>query len=79
MDKPFIVFIEGAQGTGKSTVCRELREQMKYVTLLDLNGIGDKTESGEYKMFSYHNTVIDMFDYSKFYLILVLLCQTIFN
>lgn len=66
MDKPFIVFIEGAQGTGKSTVCRELREQMKYVTLLDLNGIGDKTESGEHKMFTYHNTIIDMFDYSKF-------------
>lgn len=66
MDKPFIVFIEGCQGCGKSTVCRELREQMKYVTLLDLNGIGDKTESGEYKMFTYHNKIIDMFDYSKF-------------
>lgn len=66
MDKPFIVFIEGACGTGKSTVCRELREQMKYVTLLDLNGIGDKTESGENKMFSYHNKIIDMFDYTKF-------------
>ena len=38
---------------------------MKYVTLLDLNGIGDKTESGEYKMFTYHNKLLDMFDYTK--------------
>ena len=66
MDRPFIVFIEGACGTGKSTVCRELREQMKYVTLMDLNGIGDKTETGEDKMFRYHNQIFDMFDYTKF-------------
>ena len=66
MDKPFLIFVEGACGTGKSTVCRELREQMKYVTLMDLNGIGDKTETGEDKMFKYHNQILDMFDYTKF-------------
>lgn len=64
--RPFLIFVEGACGTGKSTVCRELREQMKYVTLMDLNGIGDKTETGEDKMFKYHNQIFDMFDYTKF-------------
>ena len=63
--KPFILLVEGSQGCGKSTVCKELREQMKYVTLLDLNGVGDKTEEGRNKMFKYHNQILDMFDYTK--------------
>lgn len=64
--KPYILLVEGAQGTGKSTVCRELREYLSYITLLDLNGIGDKTETGQEKMFKYHNQIFDMFDYTKF-------------
>lgn len=64
--RPYILIIEGAQGCGKSTVCREIREQMKYVTLLDLSAIGDKTKEAEDKMFKYHNQILDMFDYTKF-------------
>jgi uridine kinase len=64
-NKPYILLVEGACGTGKSTVCRELREQMKYVTLMDLNGIGDKTEEAQHKMFKYHNQILDMFDYTN--------------
>ena len=37
--KPKLIFIEGACGSGKSTICRELREKMKYTTLLDLSAI----------------------------------------
>lgn len=66
MNKPFLIFVEGSQGVGKSTVCRELREQLKYTTLLDLSAIGDKTEEAQYKMFKYHNQILDMFDYTKF-------------
>lgn len=66
MNKPFLIFVEGSQGVGKSTVCRELREQLKYTTLLDLSAIGDKTEEAQHKMFKYHNQILDMFDYTKF-------------
>ena len=30
--KPKLIFIEGCQASGKSTICRELREKMKYTT-----------------------------------------------
>ena len=49
--KPKLIFIEGSQGCGKSTICKELREKMKYSTLMDLSAIEDKTESGERAMY----------------------------
>ena len=62
MNKPFLIFVEGSQGTGKSTVCRELRERLKYTTLLDLNAIEDKSEEAEDKMYHYHGRALEMFE-----------------
>ena len=64
--KPKLIFIEGACGSGKSTICRELREKMKYTTLMDLSAIEDKTESGERAMFRYHDNILQMFDNTKY-------------
>ena len=63
--KPFVCFIEGSIGCGKSSVTKLLREQMKYVTLLDLTGNPDKTVSGEDKTLKYHKNVIEMFEKTK--------------
>ena len=65
-DKPFIIFIEGSQGCGKSTICRELREKLSYTTLMDLSAIEDKTETGERKMHKYHSNLLDLFDNTKY-------------
>ena len=49
--KPKIIFIEGCQGCGKSSITKELREKLKYTTMLDLNAIGDKSLEGRDKMY----------------------------
>ena len=64
--KPKLIFIEGCQASGKSSICRELREKMKYSTLMDLSAIEDKTESGERAMYKYHSSLLDMFDDTKY-------------
>ena len=64
--KPKLIFIEGCQGSGKSTICKELREKLSYTTLMDLSAIEDKTESGERAMYKYHNSILDMFDNTKY-------------
>ena len=64
--KPKLIFIEGAQASGKSTICKELREKLKYTTLMDLSAIEDKTESGERAMYKYHSSILDMFDDTKY-------------
>lgn len=64
--KPKLIFIEGCQASGKSTICKELREKMKYSTLMDLSAIEDKTESGERAMYKYHSSILDMFDDTKY-------------
>ena len=66
MSKSKLVFVEGSQGVGKSTICRELREQLKYTTLLDLSAVGDKSNVGERRMFNYHSNLLTMFDNSKY-------------
>ena len=64
--KPKLIFIEGCQACGKSTICKELREKLKYTTLMDLSAIEDKTESGERAMYKYHSSILDMFDNTKY-------------
>ena len=64
--KPKLIFIEGCQASGKSTICKELREKLKYTTLMDLSAIEDKTESGERAMYKYHSSILDMFDDTKY-------------
>lgn len=61
-EKPFILIIEGGNAVGKSFICKELREKIKYVTLLDLNGCPDKSKNGERKMFDYHKRIFDFFE-----------------
>jgi thymidylate kinase len=65
-DKPKIIFIEGSQGVGKSSVTKELREKLKYTTMLDLNAIGDKSFEGRNKMYKYHKSILNMFDDNKY-------------
>ena len=65
-DKPFIIFLEGSQGCGKSTIGDVLREKLKSTTLISLSAIEDKTESGERAMYKYHDSIFDMFDNTKY-------------
>ena len=63
MNKPFIIFIEGSIGAGKSTVTKALREELKYTTLLDLSSIQDKSmKFGREKMYKYHDGIFQMFE-----------------
>ena len=64
--KPKIIFIEGSQGVGKSSVTKELREKLKYTTMLDLNAIGDKSLDGRDKMYKYHKGILNMFEDNKY-------------
>ena len=65
-NKPKIIFIEGSQGVGKSSVTKELREKLKYTTMLDLNAIGDKSLEGRDKMYKYHKGILNMFEDNKY-------------
>ena len=64
--KPKIIFIEGCQGCGESSVTKELREKLKYTTMLDLNAIGDKSLDGRDKMYKYHKGILNMFEDNKY-------------
>ena len=64
--KPKLIYILGGQGTGKSTICHQLRDKLSYTTLLDLSAVEDKTKSGERAMFKYHDNILQMFDNTKF-------------
>ena len=65
-DKPKLIYVLGACGVGKSTICHRLRDKLKYTTLLDLSAVEDKTESGQRAMFKYHDNILQMFDNTKF-------------
>jgi thymidylate kinase len=65
-NKPKIIFIEGCQGCGKSSITKELREKLKYTTMLDLNAIGDKSLEGRGKMYNYHKNILKMFEDNKY-------------
>lgn len=65
-NKPKIIFIEGSQGVGKSSVTKELREKLKYTTMLDLNAIGDKSFEARNKMYNYHKNILNMFEDNKY-------------
>ena len=65
MDRPYIVFIEGCQGCGKSSCVRRLREELKYVTMLDLNAIADKSVGADKKMCDYHSSIFSLFENCK--------------
>ena len=65
-DKPKLIYVLGGQGTGKSTICHQLRDKLSYITLLDLSAVEDKTESGQRAMFRYHDSILQMFDNTKF-------------
>ena len=63
--KPKLIYVLGGQGTGKSTICHQLRDKLSYTTLLDLSAVEDKTKSGERAMFKYHDNILQMFDNTK--------------
>jgi len=60
-----VIILEGAQGVGKTTITRILREQMPYSVLLSLSGTSDKTKDGELKIFKEHFSSLNMIDACK--------------
>ena len=57
MSKPKLIIVEGAIGSGKSSLSRLLRENMKHTTLLSLSSIGDNTD---FNYFSYHANILNL-------------------
>ena len=57
MSKPKLIIVEGAIGSGKSSLSRLLRENMKHTTLLSLSSIGNNTD---FNYFSYHSTILNL-------------------
>lgn len=60
-----VIIVEGAQGVGKTSVTRLLREKMTYTVLISLTGTPDKTPSGEKKVYIEHYSVLQMIDQCK--------------
>ena len=65
MGKSKLVIIEGAQGTGKSTVSSILREHMTYTNLMRLTGIEDSSKAGKSKVYSIRLAELRMIEASK--------------
>ena len=63
--KPKIIFIEGMQGVGKSSITKQLREKLGNTTLLDLSGVKDKTIEGRDKTYRYHKKILQMLEDTK--------------
>lgn len=65
-NKPKLIIVEGAQGSGKSTICRHMREKMTSTLLLSLSGVADKTKEGAWKSYEYHSAFLNtLFDISN--------------
>lgn len=62
MNKPYILFLEGSIGVGKSSVCKMLREVLPCVTLLDLTGCPDKSDKGKNKTYRYHGKILQLME-----------------
>ena len=58
--KPKIIFIEGMQAVGKSSITKQLREKLGNTTLLDLSGVKDKTIEGRDKTYRYHKKILHL-------------------
>ena len=57
MAKPKLIIVEGAIGSGKSTLSRSLRENIPNSTLLDLGSIGNDSQAHS---FIYHSNILSM-------------------
>ena len=55
MGKPKLIIVEGAIGSGKSTLSRSLRENIPNSTLLDLGSIGNDSQAHS---FIYHSNIL---------------------
>ena len=65
-NKPKLIIVEGAQGSGKSPICRHMREKMTSTLLLSLSGVADKTKDGAWKSYEYHSAFLNtLFDISN--------------
>ena len=65
-NKPKLIIVDGAQGVGKSSVSRALREKMTSTLLFSLSGVADKTKSGAWKSYEYHSSILNtIFDISR--------------
>lgn len=65
MAKNKLYIIEGAQGAGKTTISRLIRENKTYTVLVSLSGTSDKTLAGEEKVFKEHWASLRMVDDCK--------------
>ena len=57
--KQSILFIHGAQGSGKSTVTNRLREKMTHTTLLRLAGVPSQQEGADRQSLRYHVAMLE--------------------
>lgn len=55
--KPKLIIVEGAIGSGKSSLSRLMRENMKHTTLLSLSSIGNNTA---FNYFNYHANILNL-------------------
>lgn len=62
MSKSKIIIVEGAQGSGKTTITDYLRNVLKHTNLYRLNGISDSTKTGLEKS---KKMYYDLLDYIK--------------
>lgn len=59
LEKPYLIIVEGPQGSGKTTITNELREIMTSTNLFRLSGCKSEDAIMPYR---YHNTVFDMIE-----------------
>lgn len=62
MNKPYVLFLEGSVGVGKSTITKALREILPCVSLLDLTGCPDKSVNGKNKIYKYHRSILQLIE-----------------
>lgn len=54
-----MIIVEGAQGTGKTTVTDYIRHSIKYTNLYRLSGTSDSTKEGKKKAQAMYDTLMD--------------------
>ena len=54
-----MIIVEGAQGTGKTTVTDYIRHSIKYTNLYRLSGTSDSTKEGKKKAQAMYDALMD--------------------
>lgn len=71
--KPKLIIVEGAIGSGKSSLAHNLRENMKNTTMLSLSSIGNDDKNNSYM---YHANMLNMIMDSRTFNSNFILCRS---